>query len=96
MRRLLAVGPALDQSSYARVVQSTLEAWPEGWEIRQIAVNHRGGPADVGWRILPNPNIGDRYAIEQIAPAVSSWAPDATSYAPGGSDSLYVPHRRSR
>jgi glycosyltransferase involved in cell wall biosynthesis len=77
MPRLLAVGPALDQSSYARVVHSTLAAWPEGWEIRQIAVNHRGGPADAGWRILPNPNIGDRYAIEQIAPAVSSWAPDA-------------------
>jgi len=75
--RLLAVGPALDQSSYARVMQSTLAALADRWDIHQLAVNHRGPAANLGWPILPNENPVDRYAVGQIPPLVDALAPDA-------------------
>jgi D-inositol-3-phosphate glycosyltransferase len=75
--RLLAIGPALDQSSYARVVESTLAPLARSWEILQLAVNHRGNARDAGWRILPNPQAGDRFGLESIAPLVSAFRPDA-------------------
>jgi D-inositol-3-phosphate glycosyltransferase len=71
------VGPALDQSSYARVVEATLGPLAERWEIVQLAVNHRGAPAHIGWRVVPNPEVGDRFGLERIAPLVAELAPDA-------------------
>ena len=71
------MGPALDQSSYARVVEATLGPLAASWDIVQLAVNHRGAPANIGWRVLPNPDVGDRYGLERIAPLVAELAPDA-------------------
>ncbi|HTG25646.1 MAG TPA: glycosyltransferase [Reyranella sp.] len=75
--RLLAVGPALDQSSYARVLHATLGPLAASWEIVQLAVNHRGAPTDIGWRVLPNRSIGDRYGVAQIPALVAEFAPHA-------------------
>jgi D-inositol-3-phosphate glycosyltransferase len=75
--RLLAVGPAFDQSSYARVVEATLGPLAASWDIIQLAVNHRGAPVDAGWRILPNRATGDRYGVTQIPPLVAEFAPHA-------------------
>jgi len=40
-------------------------------------VNHRGAPVDIGWRVVPNPEVGDRFGLERIAPLVAELAPDA-------------------
>ncbi len=77
MPRLLAIGPALDQSSYARVVRETLKPLGRRWTVRQFAPNHRGVPVDAGWPVLPNRDIADRYGVEQIAPIVADFDPDA-------------------
>ena len=71
------MGPALDQSSYARVLEATLGPLAASWDIVQLAVNQRGAPANIGWRVLPNPDVGDRYGLERIAPLVAELAPDA-------------------
>jgi hypothetical protein len=73
----LAAGPALDRSSYARVLHATLEPLARTWDISQLAVNYRGLPINRGWRILPNQDIADRYGIRQIPPLVRQFAPDA-------------------
>jgi D-inositol-3-phosphate glycosyltransferase len=71
------VGPALDQSSYARVIEATLGPLAASWDIIQLAVNHRGAPVDAGWQILPNRTAGDRYGVTQIPPLVAEFAPHA-------------------
>jgi glycosyltransferase involved in cell wall biosynthesis len=71
------VGPALNQSSYARVLHATLGALAKTWDVQHFAVNHRGAAADIGWRILPNRNIGDRYGVEQIPSIAAEFPPDA-------------------
>jgi glycosyltransferase involved in cell wall biosynthesis len=75
--RLLAIGPALDQSSYARVVESTLAPLAHSWEILQLAVNHRGEARHAGWQIVPNPHAGDRFGVASIGPLVSAFRADA-------------------
>jgi len=74
-RRLLAVGPALDQSSYCRVIDSTLRHLP-GWEIDQLGVNYRGELRENGWRIHPNRHNGDRYGIAETIALAQRIAPD--------------------
>ena len=74
---LLAIGPALDQSSYARVVESTLAPLASSWEIHQLAVNFHGEARHARWRILPTPHAGDRFGLHSIAPLVSELRPDA-------------------
>jgi glycosyltransferase involved in cell wall biosynthesis len=56
---------------------STLQPLTQRWDIRQLAVNDSGAPVDADWPILPNPTFGDRYGIEQIAPRVAQFRPDA-------------------
>ncbi len=46
------------------------------WAIRQFAPNHRGDPVDVGWPVLANQNIADRYGVEQIATIATDFDPD--------------------
>jgi glycosyltransferase involved in cell wall biosynthesis len=71
--RLLAVGPALDGSSYARVVESTLEPLAAMWEIVHVGVNYYGPP--VG-RVVPNEDRFDRYAAATTLSIASSFEPD--------------------
>jgi glycosyltransferase involved in cell wall biosynthesis len=75
--RLLAVGPTLDHSSYARVVRETLKPLASRRTIRQFAPHHRGDAVDLGWPILSNRANADRYGVEQIGSIVASLDPDA-------------------
>ena len=78
--KLLAIGPALDQSSYARVLHGILRCLAKDWDIDQLAVNYRG-PAQIcdeggRWQIHPNNNIGDRFGIAQAPELIARLAPD--------------------
>ena len=78
--KLLAIGPALDQSSYARVLHGILQCLAHDWDIDQLAVNYRGGAKvcdpGVAWNIHPNLNIGDRFGIAQAPELIARLAPD--------------------
>ena len=71
--RLLAVGPALDGTSYARVVESTLEPLSAWWDIVHVGVNYYGPP--IG-RIVPNADRFDRYAASTTLSIAASFEPD--------------------
>jgi len=88
--RLLAIGPAFDGSSYARVVESTLEPLSAMWEIVHVAVNyHGGGGVGVGqalslsrqakslsYTLVPNADPFDRYASATTNAVAESFEPD--------------------
>ena len=78
--KLLAIGPALDQSSYARVLQGILGCLAKTWDIDQFAVNYRGAAqvCDEGgrWNVLPNHNLGVRFGIAQAPELIARLAPD--------------------
>ena len=78
--KLFAIGPAMDQSSYARVLHGILLCLASDWDIVQFAVNYRG-EAHVceegkGWSVLPNRNIGDRFGIAQAPDLIARFTPD--------------------
>jgi glycosyltransferase involved in cell wall biosynthesis len=75
--RLLAVGPGLNHSSYARVLHSTLGPLARSWDIQQLAINHRGDSVDCGWTIFPSRIPVDRYGVEQLPSMIDAFAPDA-------------------
>jgi len=58
-------------------MQSTLGALATTWDIQQLAVNHRGAAADIGWAVLPNKDPVDRFGLGQIPRLVDGLAPDA-------------------
>jgi len=74
--RLLVVGPALDRSSYSRVLHGTLGPLARAWDIRHLGINYDGAPVDCGWPIVPNASP-DRYAIREVVSLTRSFAPDA-------------------
>lgn len=81
-RKLLIVGPAMDGSSYSRVVQSVFAALAPllrkrqpTWEIEQFGINLRA-PAELGWHVIPNPLIGDRLGLAQLPELVGQCKPD--------------------
>lgn len=82
-RKLLIVGPALDGSSYSRVVQSVfsalaplLRAEQPTWEIEQFAINVRESCTSLDWTCLPNRQLGDRYGMAQLPALISERKPD--------------------
>jgi len=70
--RLLAVGPALDGSSYARVLHGTLGPLGSQWDIRHLGINYHGAP---NGSVLPN-RSPDRFAIREVVSHAKSFAPD--------------------
>lgn len=81
-RKLLIIGPALDGSSYSRVVQSVfgalappLQARQGDWEIAQFGINVRE-PVDLGWPLIPNRLIGDRLGLTQLPTLIAEHKPD--------------------
>jgi glycosyltransferase involved in cell wall biosynthesis len=74
--RLLAVGPALDRSSYSRIVHGTLEHL-RGWEIDHLGINYREPLVETPWRIHPNSATGDRFGIGATVALAKAAAPDA-------------------
>src|ERR1700693_6534985 len=73
--RLLAIAPAFDQSSYSRVVHSTLKNLG-ACEVQHLAINHRGPVVRTPWLIHPNPRIGDRYGIIEAMTLAKAFVPD--------------------
>ena len=76
-RRILVVAPALDGSSYSRVVQSVFGALARllrqaDWQVEQFGLTHRGQPCDIGWPLWPNLLLGDRYGIEQLPALIAA------------------------
>jgi D-inositol-3-phosphate glycosyltransferase len=58
-------------------MESTLGALCRRWDILHHALNYRGAPIDVGWRVLPQRDIGDRLGLDAIPPLVDAFVPDA-------------------
>jgi glycosyltransferase involved in cell wall biosynthesis len=58
-------------------MHATLGPLAARWDIRQFAVNHRQAPQHLGWQILPNRDIGDRFGVDQIPSIVAAFKPDA-------------------
>ena len=74
--RLLAVGPALDLSSYSRVVHGTL-AHLAGWDIDHLGINYHGSVCHSPWRIHPNRRPDDRLGIAETIALANATQPHA-------------------
>lgn len=58
-------------------MEATLRALTPHWDVVQLAINLREAPDDPGWRIVPNPDRGDRYGLALIPELVAQFSPHA-------------------